>query len=753
MNYLRLAAATVEENVKTILQNPFKNIPSIEDAIKISKKHDIALHPRYIYYWNELSSTELITFLNYVKKIKIKEESNEMKYSFVPSDEKIKRYFEKLAIEHIVKVIPIEKVKSDTQANILVMNKLNSQMLLVNLGLNTTEYDLEKIKIQIDKIIEVASENLSLKPCSILSKCSEIEIRDKGGTYIGARMGRPEKAKMRKLDGSPQGLFPIGEGKIVKNKEFGSGEEKEELIQNRLRNILEAYHNGEVNAQFCVNYCDNCNKETIYRVCEVCGNKTEEKYFERYTGREVRKGTEKAVRYKNLDLKLDTYIEDVRKIIGEVELPKLVKGIRGTSNKHHIAEHLVKAFLRARNGIFVNKDGTVRYDMIEMGITHFKAKEIGTSVKRLRELGYETDWEGNPLENEDQIIEIYPQDVILPDCVESGDELASDYVIRTANFIDDLLEKLYKLPRFYNFKTKEDTIGHLLIGLAPHTSAGIIGRIIGYSKTQGCFSHPVWHAAQRRNLDGDENGIMLLLDGFINFSRDYLPDRRGARTMDTSLVLTSHLYLDQIDDEVHGMDIVDHYPLEFYRGAKEYKSPKDIKVEKLGKRIDKEEMDEKYLNYKFTHNTDNMNNTIMCSSYKSVPSMQEKMDLQLGIGVKIRAVNEHQVGTFIIDKHFMKDIKGNLRKFGMQTFRCTNCNTIYRRPPLNGKCVHCRKASINFTIHEGSIKKYLNPSFDIVKKYKVDPYIAETLELANLRIEGVFGKELEQQKSLQQFFK
>ncbi len=392
--------------------------------------------------------------------------------------------------------------------------------------------------------------------------------------------------------------------------------------------------------------------------------------------------------------------------------------------------------------------------MIEMGITHFKPIEIGTSIRKLKELGYETDYLGNELKDENQILEIFPQDVILPDCVLSGDELASDYIINTGNFIDDLLEKLYKLPRYYNFKTKEDTIGHLIIGLAPHTSAGIVGRIIGYSQTQGCFAHPVWHAAQRRNLDGDEDGIMLLLDGLINTSIEYLPDRRGSRTMDVSLVLTSHLYLDQIDDEVHGMDIVDHYPIEFYRANKDFVSPKTFKkIEKVGSRIENEDLDKRYRGYKFTHNTSNMNNTVLCSSYKYLPTMKEKLDSQLELAEKIRAVDENGVGTLIIDKHFMKDIKGNLRKFGMQQFRCTKCNTIYRRPPLTGKCSHCGNPAINFTISEGSVKKYLGYSFDIISKYNVDPYISECVELVDLRIKGVFGEELEVQKNLKSFFK
>lgn len=730
----------VDESFKIYLEDPFKNIPEIRTSIEISKKYDLALHPAYLFYWNEFSVSEIIPFLEHLKKIDGVIEKGKIIQTNFPIAE-FKSIFEILGIEHKIEKVSIEKIKSESEANIVVLDKINSEMLFANLGYfdldNIKNFD--KFKTQLDKVLEVAKENLFIPSNEMLSKASAIEIRDKGGSYIGARMGRPEKAKMRKQfndETRSHGLFPVGDQ------------------GGKLKNIVEVLKTtGHIENEFRIYYCDNCNKNSIYSSCETCGTITKQKFFDRYTGTEITSETDKSVRYKKINLEIDSIEKELRKILGsKIELPKHVKGITETINKHHTTEHISKSILRAVNGVYVNKDGTVRFDMIEMGLTHFKPKEIGTSIEKLIKLGYENDYLGNPLENENQILEIFPQDVILPDCTLSGDELASDYVLNTAKFVDDLLEKLYKQEKFYNFKTKEDTIGHLIIGLAPHTSAGIIGRIIGYSKTQGCFSHPVWHAAQRRNLDGDENGIMLLLDGLINFSREYLPDRRGSRTMDVSLVLTSHLYLDQIDDEVHGMDIVPHYPLELYKAAKEYKSPKDVKIEKLGKRIDKEEIDQKYRGYKFTHNTDDMNNTILCSSYKSVPTMEEKLDLQLGIGKKLRAVDASKVGTYIIDKHFMKDIKGNLRKFSMQNFRCTQCNEIYRRPPLVGKCTKCGNHSINFTISEGSIKKYLEPSFKIIREYDVDPYIVETLELANLRIEGVFGKEEETQKSLKDFF-
>ena len=760
MDFNKLLKKEIKDNkLKKIFSNPFQIFPKIEDAINISVKYNIALHPKYLFYWNELQASELILFIEFLKKLNIEFENKEIKKSNISNNE-FKRTFEILGIEHNLKINPIDKTKSEEEINTLEFNELNTKILITNLGLKLKEINeknyKKELEKQIDKIIKFSKENLSMHSNKILSKNNYIEIRDKGGTYIGCRMGRPEKAKMRKQFNSEtrsHGLFPVGEGLIKTIKVLDSDDEKEEVIRKKNKNIIESFKHGIVEEEFRMFHCPKCDRETPYPKCEICSTKTYEQYFEKYTYKQLPEETEESIKYKKTKVDLTNIEKELRNVLGPtVEFPKVVKGISATINKHHTVEHISKGFLRALNNVFVNKDGTVRFDMIEMGITHFKPKEIGTSIKKLKELGYTHDYKGVEITDENQIIEILPQDVALPDCAESGNEFASDFIINTGNFIDDLLEKLYKMPKFYNFKTKEDTIGHYIIGLAPHTSAGIVGRIIGYTNTQGCFSHPVWHAAQRRNLDGDENGIMLLLDGLINTSREYLPDRRGSRTMDVSLVLTAHLLLDQIDDEVHGMDIVDHYPLDFYRANKEYSSPKSVKIENIDKRINKEILDDKYLGYKFTHNTENMNDTIMCSAYKSLPTMKDKLDSQLELATKIRAVDNWEVGGLIIDKHFMKDIKGNLRKFGMQTFRCTKCNTKYRRPPLTGRCTHCRNPSINFTISEGSIKKYVGHSFNIIKSYKIDPYIAECVELTNLRIEGVFGKEKEKQKSLTKFF-
>ena len=99
----------------------------------------------------------------------------------------------------------------------------------------------------------------------------------------------------------------------------------------------------------------------------------------------------------------------------------------------------------------------------------------------------------------------------------------------------------------------------------------------------------------------------------------------------------------------------------------------------------------------FTHDTSSINLGVGCSAYKLLPTMEEKLRGQMNLATKIRAVDESEVAKIVIEKHFIKDIKGNLRKFSQQQFRCVVCNEKYRRPPLVGKCTKCG-GNIIFTI-------------------------------------------------------
>ena len=131
--------------------------------------------------------------------------------------------------------------------------------------------------------------------------------------------------------------------------------------------------------------------------------------------------------------------------------------------------------------------------------------------------------------------------------------------------------------------------------------------------------------------------------------------------------------------------------------------------------------------------------------------MQEKVQHQMELVEKIRAVDTSDVARLIIERHFIRDMRGNLRKFSMQQFRCVTCNGIIRRPPLSGVCPVC-SGKIIFTIHEGGIRKYLEPALSLAEKYNLSPYIKQTLELTSRYIDAVFGKDAEKQEALQKWF-
>jgi DNA polymerase II large subunit len=697
--------------LELLLKYPLKQRLTANASIKISKKLEIPLYPYYTFHWGILSKEQLLDLVIFLDKSKIISEGDQIQKIILPLDTDKKRIMELIGMPH--KVINNEYIllEKDT-ANIII-----------------EMFDLKEKNNQ--KIISIIEENQDKKTLDIINLFTKIKIKDKSGCFIGARMGRPEKAKIRKLAGSPHVLFPVGE-------EGG-----------KMRCFQSALEKGKITSDFHLHYCSNCNRESLFGVCEVCNKKTKNIYFCSTCGitknEECQHGPTKSYKQKEIDTPL--LFKQIQEQIKEKTLPDLIKGVKGTSNKDHIPEHLGKGILRAKHNVYVNKDGSTRYDMTQLAITHFKPKEIQTTVEKLKEIGYEKDIHGNELTDPDQVIELKPQDVILPSCDESPEEGADEILFRVANFVDDLLVRLYGLKPFYNLKSEKDLVGKLVIALAPHTSAATVCRIIGFSKTQGFYANPMIHAATRRDCDGDEASVSLLVDVLLNFSRQFLPNSRGA-TQDAPLVLTSQLIPSEVDDMVFDVDIVKRYPLEFYEACLEYKQPWDIEIEQLGNRLNTEQQ---YENYGFTHDTGSINLGVRCSSYKLLPSMQEKLTGQMELAEKIRAVDTSDVARLVIEKHFIRDIKGNLRKFSQQIFRCVNCNEKYRRPPLIGKCTKCG-GKIIFTISEGSIIKYLEPAISLATKYDLPSYLQQSLELTKRRVEGVFGKDKEKQSGLGQWF-
>ncbi len=679
-------------------------VPSFERAVELSRTFGVPLHPRYIYYWSGINKEEFFSLLDWIAHDEIREGKLVLPFSRLDKERflKGKRALELIGCEHIVST---ENV---------VLDEGNTRALLLNLGISLSE---GKVESKIDEAIVKIKDLQEESTLALVNKLCEFEIKDKGGTFIGARMGRPEKAKLRKLTGSPHVLFPVGEQ------------------GGRLRSFQAAYEAGFVDGDFMNYYCEKCKKDSVYMKCDGCGD------YCKVLTEEGKVFSERKINVRN-------YFDSAKKLVGvngnEV---LIVKGVRGTSNQDHSCEHLGKGLLRAKYNLNVNKDGTIRYDMTQMPLTHFKPREIGTSVGKLRELGYEKDVYGEKLENEEQIVELFPHDIVLPASSESADEKSDDLLLKICSFIDEELERLYKKPRFFNLKSKEEIPGVLVGCIAPHICTAIVGRVIGFSKTQALLASPYMHAAMRRDCDGDEAAIIVLMDVLLNFSKKFLPAHRGG-TQDAPLVLSAMIKAGEVDDMIFDVDTGKEIPLEMYEAAEMEKNPGEIKMEQVKQRLGGEkEFEELYYSYE----TSDINNGPLCSSYKILPTMQEKVDAMMVLCEKIRAVDTSDVARLIIERHFVRDTRGNLRKFSQQGFRCVGCNEKFRRPPLTGRCTKCG-GKIIFTIAEGSILKYMQPALDLARKYGVSAYLLESLELTEMYIQSIFGREKEKQESIGKWF-
>ena len=504
-----------------------------------------------------------------------------------------------------------------------------------------------------------------------VNQLSGIIIKARSPVRVGARLGRPEKAGDRKMKPKVHVLFPI----------LNYGDNRRSIL-NAAKNKTE--YTMELNGRVC----KNCGNETPLTVCENCGSVT-------YNQNQNRK----------MKIDLGDVLQKAESRLNiRPDQVKELKGVKKLMSKNNAVEPIEKGILRSIHDISINKDGTCRYDMSDIPITHFKKSELNLTSEQLERLGYP----------DQELNEIYPQDIIIP-------EDSARYLLNVANFVDDLLVRYYNMQPYYSCHDINDLIGELVIGLAPHTSGGIVSRIIGFSRVSGCYAHPFYHAAKRRNCDGDEDSIMLLLEGLLDFSRDFLPSTTGG-LMDAPLVLTVLLDPEEVDKEAMNVDTLWKYPLEFYQATEKGIPPSQIEKIMLTMKT-KIETQGIYTGSGFSFDTSDLNGGVLMSAYKTIDSMEEKIEKQLGLATKLLSVDENDVAARVISSHFLPDMFGNMRSFFTQEFRCTKCNTKFRRIPLSGKCLKCGSDNIILTIHHGSIVKYLKETEKVMDEYELPVYL------------------------------
>ena len=473
-------------------------------------------------------------------------------------------------------------------------------------------------------------------------------------------------------------------------------------------------------------------------------------------------GKKKRRRGELQNVNLTTLIEDARVKLGLDRIPRQIKCMKKIASRDQTPEAIEKGILRAKYDLPVFRDGTIRYDMSDVPITHFTPREIEVPWRTLKELGYNHDCHGKELSDDEQMLEIFPQDFIV---AKSG----GDFFVKAAKFIDEVLVRHYKMEPFYNVDTPADLVGHLICALAPHTSGGVLSRIIGWTDCSGGYAHPLFHASKRRNCDGDEDAIMLLMDGLLNFSREILPANRGG-LMDAPLVLTTRLNPTEVDKEALNVDTGWFYERDFYEATLNQPHPKTIadRVDFVERRLGSVAA---VRGYGYTHGCHSMDEGPALCAYKTLDTMIDKMNGQLDLGHKLRAVNVRTVASSVIRSHFLPDLRGNMNAFARQKVRCLKCAHSYRRLPVAGKCIQLKKATgrglsavgvmksegdqcggkLALTVSEGAVRKYIKVTKHVIATYGVDNYTRQNVEWLSDSTDSLFKNDRAKQMSLADF--
>jgi DNA polymerase II large subunit len=876
--------------------------PTPAEAIEWAIEYDAPLHPDYTYCWHDISVEAFATLREAVAA----GEFVDGRLALEPRPA-IREALEALLIPH-------------TQAGDAL--RIPEPMPFVHsLGfdesLDSTAGELSEAAHEWPNAMEAVRE------------VAPFALRERAPTRIGGRMGRPEKSETRELSPAVHTLFPIGEA---------GGNQRD------MSKATEYVHDdggerGVVPVEIGRRECVECGERSYETRCPDCGAPTEPRYecpdceitVEPDESGQVecpRCGGEAwPTEWRTVNLREE--YQDALDAVSERESAfDIMKGVKGLTSELKTPEPMEKGVLRAKHGVSTFKDGTVRYDMTDLPVTSVRPAELDVSVEQFRELGYHEDMNGDPLRHDDQLVELKVQDVVLS----NG---AAEHMLKTADFVDDLLESYYGLESFYELDDRDDLVGELVFGMAPHTSAAVVGRVIGFTSAAVGYAHPYFHASKRRNCfhpetklwvedegdwrherisslveeslddpreddfgtlveeldgevrvpsidddgnrvqksveavskhsapdhlieietrsgreltvtpdhsmvrwdggiedieaheleigdtipspklvnndrtsatasdavddgtqrllgdggsadvwldevvrvdivestvdhvysltvaetnrlvandlfvgqcDGDEDCVMLLLDGLLNFSKAYLPDKRGGR-MDAPLVMSSRIDPAEIDDEAHNMDVVESYPKEFYEATLEMADPGSVDIEIAEESVGTES---EYSGFRHTHDTSNLALGPSLSAYKTLGSMTEKMDAQLELARKLRAVDETDVAERIIEYHFLPDLIGNLRAFSRQETRCLDCGTKYRRMPLTGECRECG-GDVNLTVHEGSVKKYIGTATRVAEEYGTRDYTKQRLEVLERTLESVFENDKNKQSGIADF--
>ena len=461
--------------------------PTAAEALRWAEAFDAPLHPAYTYLWHDLPVAGFEALADAVEAGRLAEADGTTERSVTgptgdtgdvtlvfPHTDDVRDALETLLVEH-----------RQGEETVTVPDALP---LLRSLG-----FDAELKRTWETLPSEVKEHADGENATEAVGAVAPFDVRERAPTRVGCRMGRPEKSEERQLSPAVHTLFPIGEAGGSQRDVTAAAGHAEEMGDRP----------GQVEMRVARRRCGDCGEETHRTTCPACGTHTEAEYrcpdcdieaTPEESGRVEcprcgRDGT--AVRSRTVDVH-EAY-RDALSSVGERESAfDILKGVKGLTSAEKTPEPMAKGVLRAKHDVSAFKDGTVRYDMTDLPVTSVRPAEVDLTADRFRELGYREDINGDPLRYDDQVVPLRVQDVVLSDG-------AAEHMLSVADFVDDLLTQFYGLEPFYEVEDREDLVGELVFGMAPHTSAAVVARVVGFTSAAVGYAHPYFHAAKRRN--------------------------------------------------------------------------------------------------------------------------------------------------------------------------------------------------------------------------------------------------------------
>ncbi len=640
-----------EDEIKKVVTNPTQYFPSPDLAVQISKLTKVPIHPRYSFNWNEIAISDFLRLLEIV---------NKAENGLLQNKEDLKTILKQLGVP-----FSIENEFIDAELFNLYIKAFKGKEIK---AMEILSKDQNTLKIE--EIIELLV-NIPVK-----SLCSR---------RIGVKILRAEKVGVRHINPPAHTLFPIGS--------YGGTQ----------RDLLKAKEKKFIEIQLAERFCNSCNIETFTVFCPSCKQKTIQRFVckngHKFNSQKCPECNQYGftAREKRINIKglLDSALSKVK--------PPDIKKIKGVSyltSKNRIPEHILKGILRATNEMFVYKDGTSRFDQTNAILTHFTPKEINVSIKALNRLGYSYDVLGQDITNEDQLIEIYPYDVILNN--EIGISL-----IKLSKFLDDELVHLYDMSPYFRIDSLNNLLGTLILGIAPFSNVGIVGRIIGYTENKVLYAHPLWHRLKTRDCNGDIDSITLLLDTFLNFSKEFIPSSRGG-SLDVPYIV--HLSEDWEDTSVYAKYRSIPLNLMFYQNLEDNPCIEELLI------INQSHLSTSFQNI---HRIDDISRYEFNNKFTDSKIMA-KIETELRVLRRLRGIDEGIFVDSILENDFLEKITTSIFRFFLQPVRCRTCNTTFRRVPLTKYCPVCHRQTIGLTLSEGWVLRYLQIIEQLKDKYILD---------------------------------